>query len=497
VIAYIEGLRDGRALLELGRLARAADKPLLVWKGGITPSGAKAAATHTANLTGSYDYYRAAFRQAGILEIRELHEAADLAQSFLAGKLPAGRRVAVMGGSGGSAIVFADAAEQAGLVLAELSRDTQDRLGAVVPDIGSVQNPVDFTAGYISSKGADKFRTAVAAVLADPGVDAVCINLATIENDPARAGAVVLSGLARETAKPLLAFLSTPRGVAADAVAALAAGNIPTMPSPVRMARALAALASYGESKGRTAEPAQPADGGARSGPIGAKMSEFAAKAILARAGIAVTRDVLVRDADDAALAGMRMPLAVKIASPDIAHKTDIGAVRLNVSSRAELEGAIAGVLAAARQHAPAAAIEGVIVSEMVTGGYELLAGAVNDPVFGPVVVLGAGGIYAEALKDRTCRIAPFGPEVAMEMVGELRCAAILRGWRGQAPADLAALAEVLARLSRLAWNHRDAIAEIDINPLFATAQGAIAADALIVGRQPDEATGITERSPG
>src|SRR5262249_56528513 len=135
--------------------------------------------------------------------------------------------------------------------------------------------------------------------------------------------------------------------------------------------------------------------------------------------------------------------------------------------------------------HAPRAAIEGVLVSEMVVGGYELIAGAVNDSVFGPVVVLGAGGIHAEATKDRTCRIAPFGPETAMEMVGELRYSAVLRGWRGRPPADIGALAEALARLSAFAWEYRAAVAEVDINPLIVTAQGAIAADALIVG-QPE-----------
>ena len=485
VVAYIEGLRNGRTLLEMGLRALASGKPLLVWKGGVTRAGAKAAASHTANLTGSYDYYQAAFRQAGILELREIHEAVDQVQALLAGKLPAGRRVAVMGGSGGSAIVLADAAEQSGLALAELARDTQSRLAAVIPDIGSVENPVDFTAGYIAGAGGEKFRTAVETVLADPAVDAVCVNLATIENDPARIGAVALSELARATAKPVLAFLSTPRDVAPDAVAALAAGHIPTMPSPVRVARALAALAYYRECRERALAHSKPATV-PRSEPEKippGKMSEPASKAVLARAGIPVTRDVLVRDANEIDWDGMRAPLAVKIASPDIPHKTDIGAVKLNIRSREELEAAVGDVMVAARRHVAASAIEGVIVSEMVTGGVELLAGAVNDPVFGPVVVLGAGGIHAEALKDRTCRIAPFGPEVAMEMVDELRCAPILRGWRGQAPADLKALADVLARLSLFAWNHRGVVAEIDINPLIATAHGAIAADALIVGK--------------
>jgi acetate---CoA ligase (ADP-forming) len=488
LIAYIEGLRDGRALLDLGARALAAGKPLLVWKGGITRAGARAAATHTANLTGSYDYYRAAFKQAGIIEVTEVHEAVDIANALLAGKLPRGRRVAVLGGSGGSAIVFADAAEQSGLALAELSAETQQRLAAVIPAVGSVHNPVDFTAGYIAGSGGDKFGAAVQAALDDPGVDAACINFATTGAGPALIGARMLAEVARGTDKPLLAFLSTPSSVARDAIDALNAANIPTMPSPVRMARALAALARYHEFRLRAAMTDTNAPLGAKPpaslGNIAKRMSETAAKAVLRQCGIPVTRDVLVSAASEIVWDDMRTPLAVKIASPDIAHKTDIGAVRLNITSQAALETAVVEVLAAARRHAPAAAIEGVLVSEMVTGGYELIAGAINDPVFGPVIVLGAGGVLAEALKDSTCRIAPFGNEIALEMIGELRCAAMLRGWRGQAPADTSALAEVLARLSRFAWDHRDTIAEIDVNPLIATANGAIAADALIVGRR-------------
>ena len=487
IIAYIEGLADGRALLDLGRRALAAGKPLLVWKGGITDAGARAAATHTANLTGSYDFYRAAFKQGGIIELRELHEAADLTSALLTDRLPAGRRIAVMGGSGGSAIVLADAAEREGLALAGFTPATQSRLAQVVPDIGSVGNPVDFTAGYIAGHGGGKFRAAVAAVVEDPGVDAVCLNFATMENAPARTGAEVLGELMRETALPCYVFLSTPREVAPDAVAALRAAGIPTMPSPVRVAKTVSALAAYREARqrafavagGGTGRPA----GDVVIAPISGRLSEAASKAVLARIGVAVTRDVLVASGGEVPLDRLRFPLAVKIASADIAHKTDIGGVRLNVGGRDELEGAVEAVFAAARRHAPQAQIEGVIVSEMVSGGWELLAGTVNDAVFGPVVVLGAGGIHAEVLGDRTCRIAPFDAPTALAMVDELRCAALLRGSRGMPAVDIGAVAEILVRLAEFAWQNRETIAEIDINPLIVTPAGAVAADALIVGR--------------
>jgi acetyltransferase len=488
VLAYIEGLRNGRALMEVGKRAAAAGKQLLVWKGGMTSAGARAAATHTANLTGSYDHYRAAFRQAGIIEIREIHEAVDVIAAFQSGKRCRGRRVAAMGGSGGSAIVFADAAEEAGLVMAELSPQTGERLSKVIPAIGSVHNPVDFTAGYIAGGNAANFRAAVQAVLDDSGVDAVCVNFATVAAEALHAGATALVEVAHGTDKPLVAFLSTPREQAEPALTVLAGGRIPVLPSPVRAAKAIAALAAWPELQRQAGRWWGEALGDHPDvcPAIAGRMSESASKAVLEHIGIAVTRDVVVQGADDADLVRLRMPLAVKIASPDIAHKTDIGAVHLNITSRAALRVAIQEVLAAARLHAPGAAIEGVIVSEMVTDGFELLVGAVNDAVFGPVLVLGAGGIHAEALRDHTCRIAPVGKDDAMQMLGELRCAAVLQGLRGRPPANLDAVADVIVRVSKFMWEARDRVAELDINPLIATPQGAIAADALVVGRYAD-----------
>ena len=481
LLAYIEGLPDGRALMEVGRRALALGKPLLVWKGGVTEEGARAAATHTANLTGSYDFYQAMFKQSGIVEIRELHEAADYVKAFEGLRLPAGRRVAVMSGSGGSAIVFADAAEQAGLEFSVFSEETKRRLWEVVPAIGAVHNPVDFTAGYVVEGNEKRFRPAVQAVLDDPGVDALCVNFATTSMSGCRFGAGVLAGLVGSTEKPLLVFQSTPEP---EAIAMLDRARIPVMPSPVRVARAIAMLARYREAKERSAEDASggshPPYSLSKDERPGA-LSETESKAILQRIGIAVTRDVLVQSSPEVPFDELKLPLAVKIASPDIAHKTELGAVKLNVRTREELDASVTQVLSNTRAGAPSARIEGVIVSEMVEGGFELLAGVVNDAVFGPVVVVGAGGIYAEALKDTSCRLAPFDEGTAREMIDELQCRPILAGARGKPPLDIAAVARSLAALSRFAWQNRDTVAEIDVNPLFALPSGAVAADALIV----------------
>ncbi|HYH41084.1 MAG TPA: acetate--CoA ligase family protein [Burkholderiales bacterium] len=484
ILAYIEGLANGRALLDVGRRALALGKPLLVWKGGVTEEGAKAAATHTANLTGSYDFYQALFGQAGIVEIRELHEAADYVKAFAAKKLPSGRRVAVMGGSGGSAIVFADAAEQSGLSFATFSEETKRRLSQVVLDIGTVHNPVDFTAGYISAANADKFSAAVEAVLEDPGVDAVCINLATTSAAACAIAARVLGALVKRTSKPLAVFLATS---AAEATAILEEAGIAVVPSPVRAARLLAMLARYREARDRCADlrPAHLAAAVYDRIPLtafGRSLPELQAKAALECAGIAVSRDVLVRSAGDADITQLSPPLAVKIASADIPHKTEVGGVKLDIRTPGELAAAIDEVLLNARTLAPNARIDGVLVSEMLTGGFELIAGAVNDAVFGPVVIVGAGGVYAEAFDDTACRLAPFESATALEMIAELRCRSVLAGARGKPALDVNAVARALCALSHFAWENRATIAEIDINPLIALPAGAVAADALIIG---------------
>jgi acetate---CoA ligase (ADP-forming) len=190
---------------------------------------------------------------------------------------------------------------------------------------------------------------------------------------------------------------------------------------------------------------------------------------------------VLARSSGDVRFDALAPPLAVKILSPDIAHKTDVSGVKLNVRTSGELHAAIDEVLSNARRLAPHARVEGVLVSEMVTGGFELLAGVVNDTVFGPVVVVGAGGVNTEVFQDTACRLAPFGEETARDMLDGLRCRRILDGTRGRPALDVAAVARALASLSQFAWQNRATISEIDINPLIVLPAGAVAADALIV----------------
>jgi acetyltransferase len=489
ILAYIEGTKDGRSLLDVGRRALAAGKPVLLWKGGVTEEGARAAASHTASMTGSYDFYRALFKQTGIVEVREIHEAVDFLKAFTGKKYPAGGGMAVMGVSGGSAIVFADAGEPEGLHLANLAANTEKLLAEVVPNIGAVHNPIDLTAGYFSASNRDKLRTAIEVTLADPGVDALCVNLATTGGAGSTAAAEVIVEVAKGSAKPVCVFSSAPRDQIADARRLLDAAAVPLFPSPSRAAKALAMLVRYGSARNQaaTAESelrgAVPSPEAALSG-TGGKLSEAQSKDILSRAGIPVTRDVLLTDLGGSLPDQLSWPVVVKIVSPDIAHKTEIGGVKVGIRDEIELESAIAEVRANAQSHAPDARIEGVMVSQMVKDGFELIAGVVNDEVFGPVVVVGAGGIYAELMRDSSCRLAPFDEAVARQMLDELRCRPILDGARGKPALDVEATSKALAALSRFAWEHRDSVSEIDVNPLFVLPDGVLAADALIVPAQ-------------
>lgn len=488
IFSYFEGVSDGRALLAVAKRALAAGKPFLVWKGGNAGQGARVAASHTANLTGTYDVWRAAFRQCGIIEVRDTEQAADAIRALLPGRLPRGRNVAVITPSGGSAVAFTDVADETGLRLVEPAAETAAVLRDELVGAASIENPIDLAASFIGVRNRDRYLRAARALLADPGIDQLCCISATLIGKGAALNAGVIAEAAQGSDKPILAFSSVPREVAQDAFETYDRAGIPIFVSPTRMARAAAVLADYAEARRRvpvseTDLPSPVVNLPAQQGAL----DEAASKALLAAAGIRISRDVVVAPDDPQALARLDLayPLAVKILSADIAHKTDIGGVVLNVADADALRTAVATVVANARKAHPAAHIEGVLVSEMVTGAVETIAGVVNDEVFGPVVVLGMGGIAAEAMRDTAYRIAPFDAATAREMIGELRARRIFDGLRGRPPCDVDALADTLARLSQLAWAARDRLAELDVNPLMVLprGQGVVAVDALAVLR--------------
>ena len=486
ILAYLEGVADGRALMAAARRALAAGKPVIMLKAGNTQQGLRAAASHTANLASSYDVFRAALTQCGVIEVRDTHEAADYAQCFATGRRAAGRKVVVMGGSGGSAVAFSDAADEVGLKLTPLSDKTMGVLRDNLPSVASLENPVDYAAGFITDANAPRFLRAIDAILADPDVDQVGVLLATSTGRTMYNGALGVAEALKKSSKPVMLFCSIPYASAPEGYDLIAAEKIPMQPSPRRVAYAMAALANFSEALDQREQLCNPPEVRPRPLPTlpqgTVTLDERESKNLLRAFDVPVTRDQLLAPGT-AVPANVTYPVAVKVASRDIAHKSDIGGVRLQVQDRAQLEQAISEVLDNAKRAAPQATIAGVLVSEMITDGLETIVGVVNDACFGPVVAFGLGGIFAETLRDVTYRVAPFHHTEALAMVREIRGTKLFDGVRGQPARDVDALAKLLVAVSEMAWLLRDRIAEMDINPVLVrpAGKGAIAADALLV----------------
>jgi acyl-CoA synthetase (NDP forming) len=496
IAAYVEGFKDAGRLVALGRKALAAGKPLLVWKVGNSEAGAKAAASHTANLGGAPALYRAAFRQAGAIEVSDVTDLADCAHALLAKRLPRGNRVAVVTISGGAGILMADRCADAGLELPALDPATLEKLRAIVPTFAALNNPIDVTAGILDDPG--MFREALRLIAADPNVDMIALPLAAVGGAIGTALAREVAALRRETDVPILVAWNAPEESTREAYAILADAGVPRYRTPVRCARGLDALWQYARARRRLTEiqaeptpkierPEQRAALRGRSRDV----AEFEAKRVLAAYGIPVTRETLVRSRDEAmgAAAEIGFPVALKIQSPDIPHKTEAGGVRIGVKDRDAVGMAFDEIVANARRHVPDAAIDGVLVQEMVSGGTEVILGVNNDPLFGPAIMFGLGGIFAEVLKDVTFRLAPVTRSEALDMIREIRAFKVLDGARGRPKADVAALADAIQRLSALAADLRDEVAELDVNPLFVlpAGQGVRAGDALIKPRSQRE----------
>ena len=482
--AYMEGTPDARPLLEVGRKSLETGKPVLIWKAGTTDAGVKAAASHTANMTGSYDLYRAALRQSGIIEVDDVEPIVDIAKLFGQGRLPQGNAVGVLSISGGSGVVFADAAVRGGLTLPPFAPQTLARLREMIPAFGSPQNPADITATVFNN--ATLFADTLEVVLQDPSLDQLAILLASISGARAAESAAVIAAAAARTDKPVSVAWSGRHGKSEGALRALEGADVPFVTTPVRLARAAAALARFASDRRRLL-PRKPPAAVSPKGlalPAGAvTLNEAESKTVLRAFAIPVVAEVFVPAGEDVATAAraLEAPFAVKIVSRDIAHKTEAGGVRLGVV-REGLADAARAVTENALRAMPGARIDGVLVSEMVEG-VETLIGVVNDASFGPAVALGLGGVLTEVLKDVTYRIAPFDLETAREMIAELRSAALLDGYRGTPAADKEALAHVLVAVSQMAVALAPRLKEMDINPVFVrpVGRGIAAADALVV----------------
>lgn len=483
IVGYLEAATDKVRLVAALALARQAGKRVVVMKVGRSEAGALAAASHTASLAGSDQVYDGLFRQYGVLRARSIDELFDVAYACsLPLPAPQGRRIGLLTVSGGVGALMADVSDDCGLDVAPMPDDAQRRLKEILPFCGP-RNPVDMTAQLVNDL--TLFERNFELMLEKGRYDIVVAFLSSV-------------GQVLELSRALLGQLQKilqrfpDRAVIVSTLASpevrklYEAAGVLLFDEPTRAVRAAAALVHFAEQSRWAALPDRPpaVPAGARKPPTTA-VNEIEAKAVLASAGIAVVEERLEanEDAAVAAAASLGWPVVLKIASAAIAHKSEIGGVIVGVRDEAQAREAFRTLRARAAARAPQARIDGVLVARMAERGVETIVGVVRDPVFGPVVMFGLGGVFVEAFKDVAFRVAPFGVAEARAMIAEVKGRVLLAGVRGQPPADEAALAAAIAALSAYADRYADVIESIDINPLVVlpAGHGVLALDALIV----------------
>jgi acyl-CoA synthetase (NDP forming) len=476
ILAALEGARDGRRLIDAMRLAHDKGKAVIVMKTGATAAGAGAAASHTGSLAGSDAVFDAAFRRAGAYRAQTMEEMVEVA--YLASKIgtPRSRSVGIITTSGGVGVAMADAAERVGLSVPRLPESVQSAVKEILP-LASGTNPVDTTASIIGDP--NLLVRMLAAMLKGTDIELVVCFIAHVGRNPSHFNPVV-DGLARlqcefPDRRFIVSSLTTPQ-----TKEILENRGFPVFEEPATALRALGACVALGQ----TLPAPENTDQFAMALPSldHADINEVQAKALLSQLGIESPAEGIAKTADEACSLATRIgfPVVLKIVSPDIMHKTDIGGVALNVTSEAEVASAFQRIFASARKHVPGARLDGCLVSAQFTGGVETIIGTTIDATFGPVIMFGIGGTTAELFKDITFRLAPVTPEEAREMVLEVKCAPLLTGWRGSKPLSIDRLAAAVSRVSRLAAQSSGHIASIEINPLLVHEHGITALDALV-----------------
>ncbi len=486
---YVEAFPEPREFFDLAR-ELAASKPVVALKGGATAAGAKAASSHTGSLAGSAAAYSAAFAQAGVLEARSIGELIHWSRA-LAYQPPApGRRLAILTNAGGPGVLSADAASRQGLELAQLSPETLAALDRVLPAVWSRNNPVD----VIGDATAERYRDAINILGQAPEVDSIVVIL-TVQamTDPqATAEALAAAHADPSWSKPLtVSFL----GLAGTAVGAyLDARGVPEFDLPEEAVGAVAALARRGRWLARREPevgelphlPAPDLEAARRvvaeaRGLGQANLDLARARRVLAAAGLTYNRSGTAAGEEEAvALAeGIGYPVVVKVVSPDVLHKSDVGGVVLDVVGADGVRAACAGIRERIAAHQPGARIDGFTVEEQVSGT-EVIVGMSRDPDFGPLMMVGMGGIFVEVYKDVAFRLVPLSRLDALDMIAEIRAQPLLDGARSRPVLDRAELAEILLRVSNLVQAVPE-IAELDVNPLVITRRGLVAIDARVI----------------
>ena len=493
ILLYIEGVRNARRFVSALRAA-ARVKPVILMKVGRHPAGSRAAVSHTGAIVGLDDVFDAVVKRAGVVRVTTIGQLVAAAQALAAHVRPQGDRLAVVTNGGGPGVMAADRAADLGIPLAQLSPPTIETLKQSLPENWSHGNPIDL----IGDADAARYRTAVAACLADEQVDGVLAMLAPqAMSAPAEAARAVIEA-AKGSTKPVLACWMGEEQTA-EARRLLAEAHIPVFRTPDPAVEMFGHLSSfYRNQRALLQTPGPLAAQGAPDlesarlivdaalAERRSVLSEMESKALLAAFRIPIARTVVARSAHEAMLiAGeLGMPVAMKIDSPDITHKSDVNGVRLNVASAQAVQDTWQQIVDEVKRRRPEARINGVTVEPMVrrANGRELMVGVIRDPVFGPAIVFGTGGTAVEVHRDRAVALPPLNQFLVADMIRGTRVAKLLGEFRRMPPVQMDALEEVLLRVSELVCE-LPALQEMDINPLIADEAGAIAVDARVVLR--------------
>jgi acetyltransferase len=476
ILCYIEGLPDGQEFI---RVARQVSKkvPIVVLKSGVTQAGSRAVSSHTGSLAGSEQAYQAAFHQAGVLRAQSLQDLFDYALAF--GYLPPlrGDRIAIITNAGGPGILATDALERAGLRLARFEPECIRELEQFLPDAASAANPVDLLGDAMS----DRYRFALDQISADPHVDGIMVILAPQALTDIAETAKVVSEIADKVDIPVLTcFMGEAQVKVGTEI--LEANNVPNYSFPERAAMVLKGMSIF---RGYQAKPLptfetfevdqtlvrQTLDGALSEGRV--TIGDAEARDILTAYGLKIPESELAETNDQAVEIANRIgyPVVLKVASPDILHKTDVGGVRVGLQNPTDIRDAFDLITYRAQRYLPEARLWGCLVQKMAPPGLEVLIGMNRDPQFGPLVTFGLGGIYVETLKDVAFRIAPFSRREAEDMIGEIRAHALLDGVRGEPPTDKTAVVNALLRIAQLVIDFPE-IVELDINPFIVYEEG-------------------------
>lgn len=478
---YIEGFKDGSGVLALAAAALTSGKPLVLTKVGRSNAGARAATSHTGSLAGADAVFDGIARQFGLVRARNEEHMLDLVEVLASCTLPAGRGVGIITQSGGAGVLMADRAEELGLSVPTLAEATQNRLRPVIPGFGATGNPVDVTAQFIADPSI--LRESVVAVLEDPGVHVAVVWLQLMETY-VDVLVDIFGRIKAQAKKPfVVCWVAAPE----TALVALRARGIPVLRGAEPAIDAVAGLVRYAEARSGWLADAEeraalklpalafPAARGPVSSTDGAHL--------LAQAGVTLVPHAVAQSADEAVAAASRLgyPVALKIESPDILHKTEAGGVRLDLADAAAVRTAFGTLNANAQSYKSGARIDGVLVQAMSAGEVEFVIGLQRDPVFGTVVMAGLGGVLIEVLKDVALRKAPVTQTEALRMLDELKGRAVLDGLRGKPPVHRARLAQLISAVSCFGAAAGECLRELDLNPVLLSRENAVAVDWLMV----------------